>query len=133
MESFGLARLPRSRIYQHRAMYCAVRENVVAARNPYEFRRIYRRINPAILFKQICHANARGTYFELKYVLSLLIDVIIIIIIIIIFNDNPYQILRIFSVKYPSGIKFNKCYHDNRRRKKNISRDWWPTRSRGER
>lgn len=32
-----------------------------------------------MLFKQICHANARGTYFESKHVQPSSIDIIIII------------------------------------------------------
>lgn len=41
-----------------------------------------------MLFKQICHANARGTYFESKHVQPSSIDIIIIIIINIFNNPN---------------------------------------------
>ena len=79
-----------------------------------------------MLFKQICHANARGTYFESKHVQPSSIDIIIIIIIIIIINifNNP-NLENLLSVKHLSQIKFNKCYRviyrENGRRKKNIT------------
>lgn len=75
-----------------------------------------------MLFKQICHANARGTYFESKHVQPSSIDIIIIIIINIFNNPNLENSL---SVKHLSQIKFNKCYRviyrENGRRKKNIT------------
>lgn len=62
---FGSARMPRSRIYQHRGMYCVVRENV-AVRNPYEFRNIllHYTLSPE------CYLNKFATQMRVEHTLN---------------------------------------------------------------
>lgn len=58
---FGSARMPRSRIYQHRGMYCVVRENV-AVRNPYEFRIPEYYLNKFATQMRVEHTLNQNTY-----------------------------------------------------------------------